>query len=415
MVGRPQHPLDKSFIMTTALTGFTASKRLPGYLDRYPAKMVARLAEVLVAKYVSPRGRLLDPFCGSGAILAAAKSKDIEVCGLDISPYAVLLTNVKLNGFDKSAAHDLCTRWVTKARFSKRKLPIYWDEKNYWFTEATLEKYERLRYVGVKMDLNGSREGQAALLAYALSIRRCSRADQRSPKPFISKSARERRYGRHFDPLKEMFSLLHRLGELYGRRSENESQVRQINVASLDPAPLKHATFSNVITSPPYINAQDYFRNSKLELHLLESLLPFVTDDVKNRFIGTERGPLLEFVPKSQQELYRTLLPQLLVMEQSHPRSAAVICRYLYDMSNSFDRIKTWLKRDGILVLVCGDNLVAGQAISTWRLLNQLLTMRGFKLFDSFGDHIDRRTLPPKRNGHKGLIKEEIVSAFKLC
>jgi hypothetical protein len=84
-------------------------------------------------------------------------------------------------------------------------------------------------------------------------------------------------------------------------------------------------------------------------------------------------------------------------------------------MSNAFDLLKEWLKRDGVLVLVCGDNLVAGHAISTWRVLNQLLTIRGFKLFDSFGDQIDRRAVPPKRNGHKGLIKEEIVSAFRAC
>jgi hypothetical protein len=399
--------------MTAKFTSYLPLRQLPSYLDRYPAKMVARLADVLVSRYVSAGSNLVDPFCGSGAILAAGKNRGVDVFGLDINPYAVLLSSVKLNGFEKSSAQDLCSSWVAQAQRSKQKSPICWNDKGYWFTEATLDKYERLRYIGRKMNLDGSREGRAALLAYSLSIRRCSRADQRSPKPFISKSARERRTGRHFDPLKETLDLLQKLGELYGQPSKKESKVVQADLASSKMRMSRKAKFSTVITSPPYINAQDYFRNSKLELHLLEGLLPFSTGDIKNQFIGTERGTLLAGITQGEQELYRSLLPQLIAMEKSHPRSAAVVYRYLHDMDTAFTQLKHSLVKDGTLVLVCGDNLVAGHAVSTWRLLNQLLTMRGFTLFDSFGDHIDRRALPPKRNGHKGLIKEEIISAFK--
>src|ERR1051326_3903361 len=143
--------------MKTELITHSVPTRVPGHLDRYPAKMVARLAEVLVSKYVSPGCTLLDPFCGSGAILAAGKANGIDVFGLDLNPYAVLLSQVKLNGFEKSKAEDLCGYWIAKARTSKHELPIRWSEKNYWFTDATLTKYERLRYVGAKMGLKESR------------------------------------------------------------------------------------------------------------------------------------------------------------------------------------------------------------------------------------------------------------------
>jgi hypothetical protein len=72
------------------------------------------------------------------------------------------------------------------------------------------------------------------------------------------------------------------------------------------------------------------------------------------------------------------------------------------------------LEDDGTLVIVCGDNLVGGHPIRTWQLLNSLLERRGFVLFDRFGDEISCRMLAPVRNGHKGLIKEEIISAFRL-
>jgi hypothetical protein len=41
------------------------------------------------------------------------------------------------------------------------------------------------------------------------------------------------------------------------------------------------------------------------------------------------------------------------------------------------------------------------------------LVERGFKQLDSFTDRIKDRMLAPKRCGHKGLIKEEVLLAFR--
>ena len=100
-------------------------------------------------------------------------------------------------------------------------------------------------------------------------------------------------------------------------------------------------------------------------------------------------------------------------MESTHPWHAAIVHRYLADMGRAFDSMKMLLKRNGVLVIVCGDNLVGGYRIATSNLLNTLLFHRGFVQFDQFGDNIECRSLPPQRQGHKGLIKREVVSAFR--
>jgi hypothetical protein len=96
------------------------------------------------------------------------------------------------------------------------------------------------------------------------------------------------------------------------------------------------------------------------------------------------------------------------------PRSEAVVHRYLHDMGHAFDNIRDCLECGGTFVLVCGDNLIGGQRIRTWQVLTEMLTERGFGLFDSFTDPIGDRLLAPKRCGHKGLIKEEVIQAFRL-
>ena len=191
-------------------------KQLPTYIDRYPAKMVTRLADVLIEKYAQNCSHLFDPFCGSGAVLATGKSRGLKVSGVDINPYAVLLSDVKLSGYEKKGAAKICSEWIKRAKKTPNRFPVKWKDVDYWFTKATLNKYERLRNEAMEMRLGETREGRAALLAFALSIRRCSRADQRSPKPFISKTAIIKRKGKHFSPFKDIGFLLGKLSELYG-------------------------------------------------------------------------------------------------------------------------------------------------------------------------------------------------------
>ena len=258
-------------------------------------------------------------------------------------------------------------------------------------------------------------EGMAILLSLVLSVRLCSRADQRSPKPFISKEARQSRSGKHFDPYLMMLQMTNDLTALYGSQTRH-SKARFfcadiVTDRSISTEIGKH---SHIITSPPYINAQDYFRNFKLELYVIENLLPFSMLDLRPRFVGTERGDLLASVPEATLKDNCKRVPALSLMSRRSPRSAAVVHRYLRDMNCAFDLMKKCLLPGGTLVLVCGDNLIAGIRIPTWKILQKMLEERGFELFDSFSDPIEDRLLPPQRSGHKGLIKEEVVCAFRL-
>ena len=290
-----------------------------------------------------------------------------------------------------------------------------WPAKAYWFTPKTITKLENLREVSREMKLCETNEGVAVLLSLSLAVRLCSRADQRSPKPFISKQALLARKGKHYDPYPICLSILSDLNRLYGeKRSNLGSRFILADIATKRSLRTSIGVHSHVITSPPYINAQDYFRNFKLELHVLEGVLPFEVGGIFERFIGTERGSLLNGVSQQVKNENRKQVEGLTRLEQRDIRKAAVVHRYFHDMAQAFDAISPCLRAGGSFILVCGDNLVGGLRIRTWEILGEMLNKRGFRLFDRFTDRISDRLLAPQRSGHKGLIKEEVVSAFRL-
>jgi site-specific DNA-methyltransferase (cytosine-N4-specific) len=388
--------------------------KIPAHLDRYPAKMVSKLARRLVERYAFDARNILDPFCGSGAILVAGQRGGIPVSGVDINPVAELLASVKLKGFDPSSARRIVSAWTQKAKAAKQACPISWEAKHYWFSPTTLDKFERLRTAFGLLGVCGGREKRAALLSYALAVRLCSKADQRSPKPFISRRARASRGGRHFDPYRIMSRVLAELSVLYGGPTVR-SRARIIRGDFLRSRSMvaRLGEHSHIITSPPYINAQDYFRNFKLELYLLEGMIPFSARRLAECFIGTERGDLVRGVPKEAIRRNLRCISRLEELQDRSARLAAVVHRYFHDMDCALDVIQRCLNPGGCLVVVCADNLVGGIRIPTWQVLQQMIEERGFRLFDTFTDPILDRVLPPRRCGHRGLIKEETVLAFR--
>ena len=386
--------------------------RVPTYLDRYPAKMVSKLADRLVDEFASRGTSVLDPFCGSGAVLRAAHNRGLRVTGVDLNPLAELYCSVKLDSFDVSTSTMLARRWIDAAKSESLQHAPERKDLSYWFTPATLRKLEALRLRGQRLELRRDKEGKALLLAFVLAVRLCSRADQRSPKPFISKTAKVTRGGKHFDPFIIVPQLLYELAITYGGKQQNgrwtflNRDIRHPNAAGL------LAGHSHVITSPPYINAQDYYRNFKLELALTEGLLSFSVSHIKCRFIGTERGDLLGEIEREELARNRELVPVLRQLESSKPRLASIVHRYFVDMERALRFSVEGLKPNGTLVLVCGDNLVGGIRIVTWRVLQKLLESMGLQLRRRFRDQIGDRLLAPRRMGHKGIIKTEVVSEY---
>ena len=379
---------------------------------RYPAKMVPKLAHQILDQYFEGATTVYDPFCGSAEVLLSATSRGLNVVGTDINPYAVLLAQVRVERFEYDSATVLLDHVINSALQKPELLEIKWKTKRTWFTPAVLEKLERMRYWAKYFGLSKNRDGRAALLAITQSIRLCSRADDRSPKPFISKLAKERKGGLHIDPFALSRDLLFAIQSCISTTTPTSFEIQHADVVNDNIAWDIGCPIDAVITSPPYVNAQDYFRNSKLELYWLEGLLPFTCSQLSERFIGTERGNLLASVSSGQIKEFRSRFEVLLEIQHKSLKGEQILLRYLADMNEVFFKVRKLMADDGRLAVVCGDNVIAGVHVKTSVLLNEIIENAGFRKIHSFHDPIRNRSLAPRRAGHLALIKEEVASIF---
>src|SRR5436190_9642808 len=64
-------------------------------LHPYLGKFIPQLVEALLARYVPPGGRVLDPFAGSGTTLVQALESGYDATGGDLAAFNCLLMRVK--------------------------------------------------------------------------------------------------------------------------------------------------------------------------------------------------------------------------------------------------------------------------------------------------------------------------------
>jgi DNA methylase len=69
-------------------------------LHPYLGKFIPQLVEILLARYVAPGGRVLDPFAGSGTTLVQALESGYDAVGADIAAFNCLLMRVKTGSYN---------------------------------------------------------------------------------------------------------------------------------------------------------------------------------------------------------------------------------------------------------------------------------------------------------------------------
>ncbi len=387
--------------------------------DSYPAKMIPHMARFLINEVSRPGQTVLDPFCGTAAVVVESLTSGRNAIGVDLNPLAVLFARAKTMDCNIDCLEGQLEE--LRQAFNRCGRPHRYDFPNadYWFTSGTLRKLGTIKACLDKYLANLEPEFKFFWRAVAAAIvRECSRADTRGPKPFISKKARKERVGRHFDPFK-LFESKARSWiagvqyELNTTQNGNRPWVKLIEGDSRMLSKLLGGTIVDaVVTSPPYPNAQDYYRSSKLQLFTLGLRTEPDLKEWSRTLIGSDRILTKEFreVDELPCPLAETVKRQL---AKRNKKGAYVFVKYVLDMAAVLREIRAVLRKRSYCAIVSGYNLLSGIIIPTPEVISELASNEGFNLTRHYIDRIRDRWVPTNRNGHNGVINEEHLMVFQ--
>ena len=153
------------------------------------------------------------------------------------------------------------------------------------------------------------------------------------------------------------------------------------NAKNLDRVPA--LSVDAVITSPPYLNGTNYFRNTKVELWFLRCLKE-QEDLARFRFGSMTVGINDVTVGKPIGDMPSSATPVLKALEVSayDVRIPRMVACFASEMHAILQALAAHTRKDGTIVIDIGDSAYAGVHVPTDRFISESLDAAGFDLSD---------------------------------
>jgi len=403
----------------------------------YPAKFIPQVPRFVIKKFNLKGKVILDPFAGSGTTAVESLITGNSNISNDLNPITRFLIEVKtlkLNPQDYFSYVDRLNYHIDSISKCNLKFVPKWGNLDYWYPEDILSALTKIWGYIHNIDEN---EGNIKyiLKASALYIsRKYSYGEDESPKLFKSKQKTIK--------MKELNNEFHEKGlrllqnelllkakqylkciiqfslsmkteykkvELTDNTNGQFLMVLNNSIEELEQI-LSEKTIDCIITSPPYIYAQEYFRSTKIDMYWLDMVDDESVRKLTKREIGQKSNPfcdlsaeLLKIMP------YKNAVNTIKKLSENFKTKENIrrFESYFNDMLYFVQLSAKLLVKKGILVIFIGEPKVFGSPINVKDIITEMLSQSNLKVRQTFFDiiksrHLSRNRLNENPNGISG-------------
>ncbi len=264
-------------------------------LHPYLGKFIPQLVEALLARYVRPGGRVLDPFAGSGTTLVQSLESGYEAVGVDIAAFNCLLMRVKTARYDLFLLEKELRDALARRGRSRRRPSRFVGE---WY--APLAAAELVHFRDLAEEYEHADVLRVVLARAARSARLTSHFDLDFPRAPTTEPYWCHKHRRTCRPVEEADKFISRYLLDTLERIKAFQRVRHrsrgADVIHGDARDVGvDGPFDAILTSPPYPGLIDYHEQHRYAYELLG------LDDRRERELGaasrgTSRAAVDEYV-----------------------------------------------------------------------------------------------------------------------
>ncbi len=236
---------------------------------KYPAKFIPQVIAYVLKRYAKPGMKIFDPFAGYGTVGIVSRVYGYDYELWDLNPIISIIHDTAVMKNPKANLQEL----MKEIKNSREEFIPKWSNLNYWFPDEFIPILSKSWWFAHSL----TDETKYILLIPLINVTRYfSYADEKVHKLYKSNYSRKKINellkkdwkSQFYDMLqKEIYKLLKKVWEY---NCLNPKQVNYKIKAGIDTLSSKLEGDVNIlITSPPYLQAQEYIRSTKLELFWL--------------------------------------------------------------------------------------------------------------------------------------------------
>ena len=370
-----------------------------GYLTHsshyYPAKFIPQVVRFCISKYTQKGDLIIDPFAGSGTVGLEAYLTNRNSFLLDINPLLNHIIPIKIYSEKKQLQKEILMKFLSYMKKSEYVYIPEWSNITYWYPPEILDTVSK--YWGFQKNVEKNIYSKIIETSLLKVSKQFSYAEHKIPKLFRSK--RKREYINNLlkrDWKKEIYEsissiaidILNNINDFVRLTKDIHANVEYYGgvdsaTYSFDPSKV----FDGLITSPPYMQAQEYIRTSKLELYWL---------GYPNEYI--KKLSKLEIPYRKPSRTISTLTLDTLKEKIERDDLKRVANSYFSNTIDALEHAMENMKKGAYSCIFIGNPTVNGIQVEIWRIFKEYFVNKGYSFVTVYEDKIKNRQLFTSRN-----------------